>query len=168
MAGIPVYHGNVLSEHADTYLDLTGIGTLLAMSRWPERNTLAGLYYRPLFGADRVYTLRLDEERDSTDRARMIPPYRIPHLYGERITLACLQEGLDQGYAIRATPLTANFDFAAFRDKWGDRAIPLFALDSKGTLRVFSTREAPQPCPGLRPVISLMPPADAGRSSDAG
>ena len=29
MAGIPVYHGSVLSEHADTHLDLTGIGTLL-------------------------------------------------------------------------------------------------------------------------------------------
>lgn len=163
MAGIPVYHGNVLSEHADTHLDLTGIGTLLAMSRWPERNTLVGLYYRPLFGADHVYTLRLDEERDDAERARMIPSHRIPFLFGARITLARLQTGLDRGYAIRATTLTANFDFAAFRAKWDDRAIPLFALDPKGILRVFSTRELPQPSPGWT-LISLMPPADTGDS----
>jgi CPA1 family monovalent cation:H+ antiporter len=167
MAGIPVYHGNVLSEHADTYLDLTGIGTLLAMSRWPERNTLAGLYYRPLFGTDQVYTLRLDEERDGADRTRMITSYRIPRLFGEQITLARLQEGLDQDYTIRATPLTANFDFAAFREKWDDRAIPLFALDPKGILRAFSTGESPQPSPGWT-LISLTPPADTGRSSSAG
>ncbi len=167
MAGIPVYHGGVLSEHADTHLDLTGIGTLLAMSHWPERNTLAGLYYRPLFGADHVYTLRLDEERDGADRARMIPSYRIPFLFGERITLARLQTGLDRGYAIRATALTANFDFTAFREKWDDRAIPLFALDPKGILRVFSTGEPPQLSPGWT-LISLMPPADTGRSSSAG
>ena len=167
MAGIPVYHGSVLSEHADTHLDLTGIGTLLAMSRWPERNTLAGLYYRPLFGADHVYTLRLDEERDGADRARMIPSYRIPFLFGERITLARLQTGLDRGYAIRATALTANFDFTAFCEKWDDRAIPLFALDPKVILRVFSTGESPQPSPGWT-LISLMPPADTGRSSSAG
>ncbi|MDG4549119.1 MAG: sodium:proton antiporter [Candidatus Contendobacter sp.] len=160
MAGIPVYHGNILSEHADTHLDLTGIGTLLAMSRWPERNTLASLYYRPLFGADRVYTLRLDEEHDDKDRARMMPSYRIPRLFGEQITLTCLQEGLDQGYALRATPLTANFDLAAFRDKWGDLAIPLFALDPKGILRVFSTGESPQPSPGWT-LISLTPPPES-------
>ena len=167
MAGIPVYHGNVLSEHADTYLDLTSIGTLLAMSPWPERNTLVSLYYRQIFGADRVYALRLDEERDGTDRARMIPSHRIPRLFGERVTLARLREGLDRGYTIRTTSLTANFDFAAFREKWDDQAIPLFALDPKGTLRVFSVRESPQPSRGWT-LISLMPPVDASRNSNAG
>jgi len=167
MAGIPVYHGNVLSEHADTYLDLTGVGMLLAMSRWSERNTLAGLYYRPLFGAHRVYTLRLDEERDSTNRARMIPSYRIPRLFGEQTTLDSLQARLDQGDTLRVTPLTANFDFTAFRDKWGDRAIPLFALDPKGALRVFSTGESVQPLPGWT-LISLTPHTDNGRGANGG
>lgn len=167
MAGIPVYHGNLLSEHADTYLDLNGIGTLLAMSRWPERNTLIGLYYRPLFGADHVYALRLDEERDGANRARMVPSYRIPHLFGEQITLARLQESLDQGYIVRATSLTANFDLAAFHEKWNDRTIPLFALDPKGILRVFSTRESPRPSPGWT-LVSLMPPADTARNSSVG
>ncbi len=167
MAGIPIYHGNILSEHADTYLDLTGIGTLLAMSHWPERNMLASLYYRPLFGANHVYTLRLDAERGSTDRTRIISSYRIPYLFGEQITLTRLQEGLDQGYTIHATSLTTNFDFAAFREKWDDQAIPLFALDSNGILRVFSTGEPPQPCPSWT-LISLMPPADPDQGLAAG
>ena len=165
MAGIPVYHGNIMSEHADTYLDLSGIGKLLAMSLWMERNTLACLYYRPLFGADRVYTLRLDEERDSINRNRVIPSYRTTRLFGEQITYARIQDLLDQGHNIRATPLTANFDFLAFRAKWDDRAIPLFALDPKGRLRVFSTREIPQPGAGWT-VISLLPPVEPQRNGN--
>lgn len=101
---------------------------LLAMSRWSERNALAGLYYRPLFGAHRVYTLRLDEERDSTNRARMIPSYRIPRLFGEhRRPWITYRPDWIRAILFGVTPLTANFDFTAFRDKWGDRAIPLFA-----------------------------------------
>ena len=166
MAGVPIYHGNVLSEHADTYLDLTGIGKLLALSLWPERNTLAGLYYRPLFGPDQIYTLRLDEERDDADRVRIVHSYRTARLFGEQVTLNRLQERLDQGHAIRATPLTASFDFAAFRNKWGEQAIPLFALDPKSLLRVFSTRETLQPGPGWI-VISLLPPAEAAKGAEA-
>ncbi|HCB12239.1 MAG TPA: hypothetical protein DEP36_01515 [Gammaproteobacteria bacterium] len=166
MAGIPVYHGNVLSEHADTYLDLNGIGKLLAMSLWMERNTLAGLYFRPLFGADQIYTLRLDEERDSINRNRVIASYRTARLFGEQVTFARLQDRLDQGHAIRATPLTANFDFAAFSNKWGEQAIPLFALDPKGILRVFSTRETLQPGAGWT-LISLLPPTEAKNSGTA-
>lgn len=128
---------------------------------------MVSLYYRQIFGADRVYALRPDEERDGADRARMIPSHRIPRLFGERVTLARLREGLDRGYAIRTTSLTANFDFAAFREKWDDQAIPLFALDPKGTLQVFSIRESPQPSPGWT-LISLMPPVDASRNSNAG
>lgn len=156
MAGIPVYHGDVLSEHADNYLDLTGIGALLAMSPWPERNVLVSLYYRPLFGAERIYTLRLEEERDSAERVRLTPSYRAPRLFGDNVTLGRLQERLNQGDSIRATSLTATFDFAAFHDKWGEQAIPLFALDPKGKLRVFSTRGPLEPGPDWT-LISLMP-----------
>ncbi|MCP5159730.1 MAG: sodium:proton antiporter [Gammaproteobacteria bacterium] len=167
MAGIPVYHGNVLSEHADTHLDLNGIGKLLAMSLWMERNTLVSLYYRPFFGADQVYTLRMDEERDSVNRNRVVPSYRTARLFGEQVTFARLQERLEQGHAIRATPLTASFDFKAFREKWGDQTIPLFTLDPKGALRVFSTRETLQPGAGWV-LISLLPPNEAVKGAEAG
>ncbi|MCC6136670.1 MAG: sodium:proton antiporter [Candidatus Contendobacter sp.] len=166
MAGVPIYHGNVLSEHADTYLDLTGIGKLLALSLWPERNTLTGLYYRPLFGPDQIYTLRLDEERDDADRVRIVHSYRTARLFGEQVTLNRLQERLDQGHAIHATPLTTNFDFAAFRNKWGEQAILLFALDPKNLLRVFSTRETLQPGPGWI-LISLLPPVEVTKGAEA-
>ncbi|MER2527133.1 MAG: sodium:proton antiporter [Candidatus Competibacter denitrificans] len=156
MSGIPVYRGNILSEHADLYLDLSGIGTLLAMSAWPERNLLVSLNYRPQFGAKRVYTLGLEDERDDTHRTRLIESHRVPRLFGESITLARLQEALERGDTIRATPLTTTFGFEAFREKWGEQAIPLFALDPKGKVRVFSTHSVPQPEAGWT-LISLMP-----------
>ncbi|HRX70271.1 MAG TPA: hypothetical protein P5329_03735, partial [Candidatus Competibacteraceae bacterium] len=72
---------------------------------------------------------------------------------------------LAQGHAIRATPLTASFDFAAFRDKWGEEAIPLFALDPKGMLRVFSTRETPHLDAGWT-LISLLPPTEPAKGAE--
>ena len=165
MDGIPVYHGNILSEHADTYLDLDSIGTLLAMSVWMERNTLVSLYYRPLFGADHIYSLRLDEERDSINRNQVVLSYRTARLFGEQVTYARIHDRLAQGHAIRATPLTASFDFAAFRDKWGKEAIPLFALDPKGMLRVFSTRETPHLDAGWT-LISLLPPTEPAKGAE--
>ncbi|MCB1775923.1 MAG: cation:proton antiporter, partial [Candidatus Competibacteraceae bacterium] len=167
MEGIPVYHGNILSEHADTYLNLDSIGTLLAMSVWMERNTLVSLYYRPLFGADHIYSLRLDEERDSIHRNQVVLSYRTARLFGEHVTYARIHDRLMQGHAIRATPLTASFDLAAFRDKWGEEAIPLFALDPKGVLRVFSTRETPNLNAGWM-LISLLPPTEPTKEAENG
>jgi NhaP-type Na+/H+ or K+/H+ antiporter len=160
MAGVPIYHGNVLSEHADTYLDLTGIGKLLALSLWPERNTLTGLYYRPLFGPDQIYTLRLDEERDDADRVRIVHSYRTARLFGEQVTLNRLQERLDQGHAIHATPLTTNFDFAAFRNKWGEQAILLFCARSQEPVTgLFNPRN-----PATRSRLDIDQPIAAGGS----
>lgn len=157
MDDFPVYRGNILSEHADTHLDLTGMGLLLAMSPAEQSNILVSLYYRPLFGSDRVYALRLEKERDDNGHARMIKTHRIPRLFGETITLTRLQETLEQGGTIRAESLTANFDFAAFRAKWGEQAIPLFALDPEGQPRVFSGRESFRPDSGWT-LLSLVQP----------
>jgi len=103
------------------------------------------LYYHPWFGAKRVYTLGLDGEREDTHRTRLIEFYRGPRLFGQSITVARLQEALDRSNTIRATSLTATFNFEAFRKKWGEQAIPLFAIDPKDKAWVFSTQSAPQP-----------------------
>ena len=81
-------------------------------------------------------------------------------------TLARLQEALERGDSIRTTPLTATFGFEAFREKWGEQAIPLFALDPKGTVRVFSTQNIPQPEAGWT-LISLMPTVANNKRSSA-
>lgn len=159
MSGIPVYRGNILSEHADHHLDLSNIRLLLAMSAWPERNLLVSLNYRPQFGVKQVYTLGVDGEREDTHRNRLIESHRFPRLFGESMTLARLQEALERGDAIRATPLTATFGFEAFREKWGEQAIPLFALDPQGKVWVFSTESLPQPEAGWT-LMSLMPTAN--------
>jgi hypothetical protein len=46
MAGLNTYYGNPLSDHADRYIDLIGVGAMLAMTPNAEQNTLAALHYR--------------------------------------------------------------------------------------------------------------------------
>ena len=59
MAGLPVYFGSPISEHAARYLDTTGLGRLLAMSPDENFNLLALTRYRGEFGRNAVYELRV-------------------------------------------------------------------------------------------------------------
>ena len=157
MDGLPTYFGNVVSEHADRHLDLVGIGRLLAMSRRPAFNALACLRYRSEFGAGHVYSLLTPEEKRATEKSAIGGQYSSIRLFGEDITLAKLASLLSQGAELRATHLTESFDFAAYREKYQNRVIPLFALTPKGYLRVFTLGADLKPQPewniiGLAPV----------------
>jgi len=73
--GLRVYHGNPLSEHAETQLDLAGVGRLLALSADPHLNALACARFRSEFGARRVYAARAEE--GSGSRATTMPATQI-------------------------------------------------------------------------------------------
>ena len=57
MLGLDAYHGNVLSEATEDDLDLTGIGSMLAMTRNDEANALACKHMEDEFGSQSVYQL---------------------------------------------------------------------------------------------------------------
>ena len=57
MDGLPVTHGNLLSEYVESNLDLGGIGRLLAMTRNDEANALACQHLREEFGSSSVFQL---------------------------------------------------------------------------------------------------------------
>ncbi len=148
MAGLQTYFGNVVSQHADRHLDLVGIGRLLAMSRRPALNTLACQYYKSEFGSNRVYSLKMPEERDDSEKRVLATYYRSPRLFGEDIGYTMLASAISKGAEIRATPLTESFDFAAYRAQHGEDVIPLFALDARECLHVFTAGGSVKPLPG--------------------
>ncbi|MBU6246239.1 MAG: sodium:proton antiporter [Xanthomonadaceae bacterium] len=156
MDGLATFFGNPASSHADRHLDLTGIGRLLAMSTHRERNSLACLHYREEFGRDRVYRLRNLGPEETSERAALADNLLAPPLFEEAMTHGRFAGLLSQGWRIKATRLTASFDWPHFIEQYGSRSILLFGIEEKGALRVVSTKRELEPRPGWT-VIALVP-----------
>ena len=158
LAGQEAFWGNAISARADRSLDLVGIGKLLGLSQNDHLNVLAVQKYAPEFGRNAVYALPPPRDRTTTDVHTAAEEQRGNILFGEDVTYARLASALAAGGEIKATTLSEEFDYDAYREKYGNRLIPLFAISRRGNLRIFSDPEHnPVPQPGWT-VISLILP----------
>jgi NhaP-type Na+/H+ or K+/H+ antiporter len=164
MDGLDTYYGDPVSAHADRQLELTGIGRLFAMSRRPALNTLATIKFRSEFGPQRVFTLRNSQEKDASEKHRVVETYRTPRLFGEDITLQMLASLISQGAEVKATLFSETFDMEAYVKAKGKGHIPLFVLDPDGRLRAFTDERQPEVKPGWTLLALVSPPAQEERS----
>jgi NhaP-type Na+/H+ or K+/H+ antiporter len=159
MAGLPVWYGDPLSEHAERTLPLDGLGRLFAMSSRRELNSLACVRYRPEFGRHRVYRLRvLEIAADGNRRREHSESIRADRLFGKDITLGGFERFLDEGWRIKSTRLSEAFGLDAFRATHGADALVLFCVDEQGRLRVASESQRLEAKPGWS-LTALVPPA---------
>lgn len=118
-------------------------------------NTLASLRYRLEFGRDAVYTLQTAEQKSSSEKHKAAAEHRGNILFDEDVTYSMLASLLSQNAEIRSTPLTENFELEDYKKKYGKKAIPLFALDTKERLRIFEANDKITPGAGWT-LISLI------------
>lgn len=157
LEGIKAHLGNAVSEYVLEELDLEDIGHMIALTANNKVNTLAALNFSDVFGRRNVYQLAPEAHvgrlRDDTAPK---------HLQGRQVfekdcSFASLQERATAGTIIKTTRLSKEFSYAAFRDQYGDTAMPLFRLSQGGLLQIAAPDEAFSPGAGDR-VISLVPP----------
>jgi NhaP-type Na+/H+ or K+/H+ antiporter len=169
MDGLSTYHGNAVSEHADRHLDLVGIGHLFGLAPQTELNVIAARYYRREFGDRGIFTLAValeDDERDAKHGASA--EFHGRPLFGKGVSYRKMASLLKQGAEIRATTLSEQYDFAAWRETQGKRSIPLFAITPRGDLRIFTTDTEIKPGPGFVLLALTSPEAkDAETSATA-
>jgi hypothetical protein len=156
MEGLATFYGNPASSYAERNLDLTGVGTLLAMSTHRERNSLVCVHYRQEFGREKVYLLRNLPPQDANGRAMLAGTLMAPPLFAEDMTHGRFAELLSQGWRIKSTRLSATFDWPHFIEQYGSQTVPLFGVDERGTLRVAAAHRELEPRPGWL-VIALVP-----------
>jgi len=153
MENIPAYYGNIVSEHADRRLDLVGIGQLLAMSSVQEENALAAMRYRSEFGIGNLYILQITSEQEG-DKKTGKP--RVGQLaFGENVSFTRLSKMLGEGGEIRSTRLSEEFGFDEYYKKYM-QAVPLFAINSRGKLYVYTADKELEPTAGWT-LISMIP-----------
>lgn len=158
MAGLPVYHGNILTDRALEEMPLDGIGRLIAWTPNDEVNALAALQGAELFGRAEVYQL---PPKDMSNNQAVIMPQHLRGrlLFNEGLTYAALTERLAAGAIVKKTPLTKEFDYQAFQAHYGDSAVPLFVIEATGNLLVCTAGDKPLPKSG-QTLISLVDPVE--------
>ncbi|EKE83890.1 cation:proton antiporter [Idiomarina xiamenensis] len=165
MENLPVYFGNPASEHASNNIDFTGIGRLLVMSPYKQLNPLVAMYYQDWFGENKVHGLTSGEQ-DFRASHQLTPSYRDKlNLFGEGVTYSKLASLQFQGAKVKTTPITENFSFVDYKQQYGSRATPMFAIDGDERCFVFTSDKELQPQPGWQ-VIAMIAPEAEKKTSD--
>ena len=100
-----------------------------------------------------VYTLLTGDEGEGRARAAAPPLGHIA--FGADVNYMVLSTMLSEGARIRETKLSENFDFHDYYKKHYRRAVPLFAVDPRKRLHVFTADISLEPGPGWA-VIALV------------
>ncbi|MBT8063114.1 MAG: sodium:proton antiporter [Gammaproteobacteria bacterium] len=153
MKGLEVFYGNPLSEFAERFMDLTGYTHMLATSRNHETNAIMCKRFEHYFGPRQVFSISAGLADD--DKESLAGPLKTNMLFGPDASWSKLASLLAQGAVIKSTPLTDEYNFDAHMDRWGKDTIPLFTIDDKNRLLVFSTGRDLKATPGWK-LISLV------------
>jgi len=176
LEGLPTAFTSVLSEDAIDGVPQSGLGRLLALTPDDEVNALAALHFREVFGRAEVY--QLPPRKGGSPRVESAAPHlRGRYLFAPEATYDALDARFASGQVVKTTRLGPEFDWAAFRGRYGEDVLPLFVVSDAGALSVCVADKAASPRPG-QTVISLVtpPPAEppatvakpAGPSESAG
>lgn len=142
---------NALGRHFIEETDLTGIGTLWAITANPETNALAAMRMADEFGRARVYQMPVKlEQEDGVEK----------HLRGRYLfsglTYAELRDRVKGGWEVRRTPITSEFGHEDYRRQHGEDAVPLFLVTAGGRIEVFTDEYEPEVEPG-KSLVGLVP-----------
>lgn len=157
MEGMQCYYGNPVSEHADRHLNLIGIGRMLGLSPQDELNALASVKYSRDFGRGAIYVLSSSAGGKVDSQHQIAQSHRGSVLFAKDATFAKLSSLMGQGAEVRCTRLSEDFDFEAYQNKYGKKAIKFFAIDARDRLHIFTTDSEIEPKMDWR-IISLITP----------
>lgn len=166
MAGLDVYYGNLISEHANTNLDLIGYGKFLALTPDREVNHLACTHFGLEFGKPSVYCVSTDSKKAKPSEKRdVLHHYRGFTLFDEKTTYAKLASLLASGAKLRSTKLTEGFTLSQLQEEH-QGVLLLFAITPKGNLEAFVDKGTMKPLPGWT-IISLVQNSDETESQSS-
>lgn len=155
--GLEAQQENVLAEGVMDYLDLGGIGRLLAVTPNDEVNALVALHFSESFESSEIFQLSLrDDQR--RERSGDLPQHlRGRPLFGKEVTYASLTDRFEAGAEIVAVRVEEKFELEQFLRRYGETATPLFLIRG-GTLHVFSDKDTtPVPGPGHLLIVLVDP-----------
>jgi CPA1 family monovalent cation:H+ antiporter len=158
MQGLKTFYGSPVSSYAEHNLELTGLGTLLAVSRQPGLNELSCVRFAEEFGRDNVFIVSNTREA-SHEKHFVSGESRGRVLLGGERSIDELLRLLKDGASVSNTELTDEFGYEAYVERYPTRVV-LFAIDTGDSLRFPVTDETFEPAEGWQ--LVALTPSDAG------
>ena len=156
--GLRATCASILSEQVSEESDLSGIGRLLAMTGNDEVNLLACREFAHVFGKANVFQLAMTPNTAGF-RGGIADTRRARELFGNDLNVRNIRQWMSDGADIKATSLTEEFDYEAFRRMY-PQSLLLFAIEATrdGTRRVHvATASTPLRPAAKQTVIALIP-----------
>ncbi len=163
MDGLEARYCDFLDERIAERLDLEGVGTCLALTPNDHANALAAVHFARFFDRSRVYQLAPEGGPAALADVQLPRDLRGRILFGDGMTFSEISRRVMRGAIVKSTPLSEEFDWTAYTDRYGPDVVPLFLVDQQARLRVFATDHPPRPLPG-QTVIALIGPDDSRQS----
>ena len=158
MEGLKTYYGNVISDHATTYLDLSGLGGMLGLAPYYSENSSAALRFRDDFGLQHIFCLPSNSKGVASNKHDASEEYTGRILFTRDISYGKLAQRIRKGEEIKSTTLSENYSWADWQRDNAENAVLLFALDNRKRLSWFTHDHKLQPEAGWR--IFALSPAD--------
>lgn len=138
MDNIPTYYGNPISEHARRTLDLSAIGQVLVMSPYRQLNPLVTYHFEHTMGKGSVLGLSGNEQESRASHQVSEAYAKKLGLFTESATYGRLATLVARGATIKTTRLSESFAMERYVETYGDRALPLCAIDPHGKLFIYT------------------------------
>lgn len=121
-----------------------GVTCLVALTANDEVNAMAALHFAERFGRDEVYQLPSRDE--GAGRSEGLPRHlRGRYLFGAERHYDHMAELFDRGYTVKTTPLTDEFGYHDFQERYHRSAVPLFIVGEGGAVRAVTAGQKPAP-----------------------
>ena len=158
LEGLESICANIMNEHAQEELPLSGIGQMLAMTPNDEVNSFAVRECRSIFGRANTYQLTFKSESQRGMTRNLMGR----ELFGAEMTHSKIREMVESGFEFKTTAISEEFTFEDFQSLY-EKAHVMAVLEGKSTLRLITTDESITPKSGDA-VVALV----SGTSQDAG
>lgn len=136
MAGLENYYGNPASSHADDYLNLIGIGHVVALTPDKHFNIMACMHFLSDFGEKRVFCLH-DHANGTSSKHNVAQEYHGLSFLGGEVSYKKLASLINQGAEIKHTRLSDNFSYQDYLLEHKESyVIPLFRVDERDRIQM--------------------------------
>jgi len=144
-AGVPVYFGELLSEHAEHSLELGAFSSLLATTNNDAYNALVCARFAPELGRQNIFQLATGEVAEPRKPS---PELRGRTAMSDEILYEDLQRRWYQGWSFRCSTLTETFDVEMLKTALPDDAVPVLVIGPKQEVRMLEAGKGLRAEPG--------------------
>lgn len=156
-AGVPIFHGNMLSEQTEHHFDTIPYDYMLALTEDRSYNSLICTTFLPEYGRTNVFKVSPYLQVDNGYSTGVVSQVGGRILFNKKFSLEDLNDKVSNGYVIRQTTLTEQYNFESYKKDKDNSTVFLYLVRPSGQLKFFSEEMRTVPVAGDT-IVSLTPP----------